>query len=161
MRHGASYLWSEGQWAALALIASSLVGHLLPDAPAFLVDALPPWLTLMLGFPLIVMVPVLLAAGARASWRARSIWTGFAVGSFVAGVTAFIVMAMYVVGLALGQPQLLRIGLGWESLRDATLIVATTTGVGAALSAAGALAGGLASLARGRSDMSLSRSPRQ
>jgi hypothetical protein len=154
-------LWQEGQWAALALIASSLVGHLLPDAPAFLIDALPPWLTLMLGFPLIVMAPVLLAAGARASWRTRSIWTGFLVGSFVAGVTAFVVMAMYVVGLALGQPQLLRIGFGWESLRDAALIVATTTSVGGVLSAVGAVAGGLARLARGRADVSLSRSPRQ
>ena len=60
-----------------------------------------------------------MAAGARASWRARSAWAGIRLGRVVSLLTTVIVLLAYVVGLALGQPQLLRIGLGWESLRDA------------------------------------------
>lgn len=157
MRYGASYFWSEGQWAALVLIASTLLGRLIPDAPAVLVSALPPSITLMLAFPLVVMVPVLVAAGARASWRARSLWAGVLVGLHVSAVTTSIVVAMYVVGLAIGQPQLLRIGLGWESLRDVGLMLGSTIGLGAALSALGAVAGALARLASRRTDVSLSR----
>ena len=149
MRHGASALWSEGQWAALTLITSSVLGHVLPDAPAKLVAALPPWLTLMLAFPLLVMVPVLIAAGARAGWRARSAWTGLLVGALVSAITAFVVIVTYVIGLALGQPQLLRIGFGWESLRDTSLMFAITAGFGIALSAVGSVAGAACRLAFG------------
>jgi hypothetical protein len=157
MRYGAGYLWSEGQWAALALLASTLLGRLIPDAPTVLVSALPSALTLMLAFPLIVMVPVLFAAGARTSWRARSAWAGLLVGLHISGVTTSIVVAMYVIGLAIGQPQLLRIGLGWESLRDVGLMLGSTIGLGTALSALGALGGALVRLARRGADVSLSR----
>jgi hypothetical protein len=62
-----------------------------------------------------------------------------------------------VIGLAIGQPQLLRIGLGWESLRDLGLMLGSTVGLGATLSALGALSGALVRLARGGADVSLSR----
>ena len=157
MRYEAGYLWSEGQWAALVLIASTLVGRLIPDTPAVVVSALPSWLTLLLAFPLVVMVPVLLAAAARTSWRARSAWAGLLAGFHVSWVTTSIVVAMYVIGLAIGQPQLLRIGLGWESLRDLSLMLGTTIVAGTVLAALGAAAGTLARLARHRADVSLSR----
>lgn len=149
--------------AALALIASSLVGNVLPDPFATLLASLPVLssLSLWVAFPLLVMVPVLLAVAARASWRDRSAWVGIRLGSVVCFLTTVIVLAAYVAGLALGQPQLLKIGLSWESLRDAALTVAVTTTVGAALSAAGAVAAVLTRLARGGPDVSLSRSPRQ
>ena len=157
MQYEAGYLWSEGQWAALVLIASTLVGRLIPDAPAVIVTALPPSLTLMLAFPLMVMVPVLMATGVRTSWRARSVSAGLLVGFHVSWFTTSIVVAMYVIGLAIGQPQLLWIGLGWASLRDVSLMLGTTIGVGTALAALGAAAGTLARLATRGGDMSLSR----
>ena len=139
------------------VIASTLVGRLIPDTPAVVVSVLPSSLTLMLAFPLVVMVPVLVAAGARTSWRARSAWAGLRAGFHVSWVTTSIVVAMYVLGIAIGQPQLLWIGLGWASLRDVSLMLGTTIGVGTALAALGAAAGTLARLATRRGDMSLSR----
>ena len=157
MQYEAGYLWSEGQWAALVLIASTLVGRLIPDTPAVVASVLPSSLTLMLAFPLVVMGPVLLAAGARTSWRARSAWAGLLAGFHVSWVTTSVVVAMYVLGIAIGQPQLLRIGFGWESLRDVGLMLGTTIGLGTALSGVGALAGALARVAIRGADVSLSR----
>ena len=135
--------WSEGQVAALALIASSLLGDALPNPLGPILTAIPviSTLALMVAFPLVVMIPVLLAAGARASWRTRSAWTGIRLGTVVSFLTTLIVLVAYVVGLALGQPQLLRIGLGWESLRDAALMLITTTVTGTVLSTVGGVAG--------------------
>ncbi len=131
--------------AALALIASSLVGNVLPNPFASLLAFLPVLssLSLWVAFPLLVMVPVLLAVAARAGWRDRSAWVGIKLGSIVCFVTTVIVLVAYVAGLALGQPQLLKIGLSWESLRDATFVLATTTVTGAALSGLGGLAGAI------------------
>ena len=137
--------WSDGQVAALALIASSLVGDLLPNPFATILASVPvlSLLALWVAFPLLVLVPVLLTVAARASWRNRSAWAGIRLGSIVCFLTAVIVMVAYVAGLALGQPQLLRIGFGWESLRDAALMIGTTTFTGALLAGLGGLAGAI------------------
>jgi hypothetical protein len=99
--------WAEGQVAALALIASGVVGDVLPNPFASILAGRPllSTLALMVAFPLIVMIPVLLAAGARASWQARSVWTGARLGLAVSSLTTVIVLVAYMVGLALGQPQ--------------------------------------------------------
>src|SRR5687767_4205562 len=135
--------WSEGQVAAIALIGSSLVGDALPNPLGPVLAGSPELstLALMVAFPLVVMIPVLLLAAGRASCRARSAWAGIKLGMFVSLLTTAIVLLAYVVGLALGQPQLLKIGLSWDSLRDAVLMVATTTATGTALSAIGGVAG--------------------
>ena len=135
--------WSEGQVAALALIASSLLGDALPNLLGPILTAIPviSTLALMVAFPLVVMIPVLLAAGARASWRAGSAWIAMKLGLLVSSSTTAIVLLAYMVGLALGQPQLLRIGLSWESLRDAALMLITTTVTGTVLATAGGVAG--------------------
>ena len=137
--------WNDGQVAALALIASSLVGNALPNPLGSWLAGIPvvSWLTLMVAFPVVVMVPVLLVIAARAGWRDRSPWTGIRLGSIVSFLTTVIVLLAFVAGLALGQPQLLKIGLGWESLRDAVYVLATTTATGAALSSLGAVAGAI------------------
>ena len=127
----------------MVLIASNLLGHLLPN-PLAPVLARVPWISsiaLLIAFPLLVMVPVLLAAGGRAGWRARSVWPGTRLGLVVSFATAAIVMGAYVLGLALGQPQLLRIGFGWESLRDLVAVVATTTAAGTVLGCIGSVTG--------------------
>jgi hypothetical protein len=131
--------------AGLALIASSLLGNLLPNPFAPLLASLPVLssLSLWVAFPLLVMVPVLLAVAARAGWRDRSAWTGIKLGSIVCVLTTVIVLLAYVAGLALGQPQLLKIGFGWESLRDVLYVLATTTATGAALSSLGGVAGAI------------------
>lgn len=135
--------WSEGQVAALALIGSTLIGDVLPNPLSPVLAGIPELsnLSLMVAFPLVVMIPVLLMAAGRASWRARSAWAGIKLGVFVSLLTTVIVLLAYVVGLALGQPQLLRIGLSWDSLRDAVLVLATTTVTGTVLSAIGGAAG--------------------
>lgn len=120
--------------AALALIGSSLVGQVLPNPFAFVAGVpLLSSLSLWVAFPLIVMIPVLLTVGARAGWRTRSALTGLTLGLVVSLLTTVIVLVAYVVGLALGQPQLLKIGLSWESLRDAAFVLASTTATGTAL----------------------------
>ena len=131
--------------AALVLIASSLMGNVLPNPFATLLASLPvlPSLSLWVAFPLLVMVPVLLTVSARAGWRDRSPWIGIRLGSIVSFVTTVIVLLAYVAGLALGQPQLLKIGLSWESLRDALLVLVTTTVTGTALSVLGGVTGAL------------------
>lgn len=151
--------WNDGQVAALVLLASSLLGNVLPNPFATLPASLPVLsaLSLWVAFPLFVMVPVVVAVAARASGRDRSAWVGIKLGSVVCFLTTVIVLVAYVAGLALGQPQLLKIGLSWDSLRDAALIVAVTTAVGAALSTAGAVAAALTRLARGGPDVPLSR----
>ena len=131
--------------AALALIASSLVGNALPNPFGSWVAEIPvlSWLALMVAFPVVVMVPVLLVITARAGWRDGSPWIGIRLGSIVSFLTTLVVLVAYVIGLALGQPQLLRIGLGWESLRDVALVLAATTVSGAALSGLGGVAGAI------------------
>ena len=137
--------WNDGQVAALALIASSLVGDALPNPFGSWLAEIPvvSSLTLLLAFPVVVMVPVLLVIGARAGWRDRSPWIGIRLGSIVSFLTTVIVLVAYVAGLALGQPQLLKIGLSWDSFRDALLVLATTTVTGTALSVLGGVAGAL------------------
>ena len=137
--------WDDGQVAALALIASSLVGDALPNLLGPWLAEIPvvSWLALMLAFPVVVMVPVILVIAARAGWRNRSPWMGIRLGSIVSFLTTGIVLVAYVAGLALGQPQLLRIGLSWESLRDMGYVLATTTAIGAALSSLGGVAGAI------------------
>ena len=132
----ASPSWNDGQVAALALIGSSLVGNVLPNPFASLLTGFPllSSLSLWLAFPLVVMLPILLAIGARAGWRTRSAITGLTLGLVVSLLTTLVVLVAYVIGLALGQPQLLKIGFGWESLRDAAFVLATTTVTGTALS---------------------------
>ena len=137
--------WSDGQVAALALIASSLVGDVLPNLFGPYLAEIPALssLALMVAFPVVVMVPVILVIAARAGWRDRSPWIGIRLGSIVSFLTTVIVLVAYVAGLALGQPQLLRIGLSWESLRDMGYMLATTTALGAALSSLGGVAGAI------------------
>ena len=135
--------WNDGQIAALVLIGSGLVSDVLPNPFARTLASVPmvSSIALMVAFPLVVMIPVLLAVGARTSWRARSAWAGTRLGLLVSLLTTVIVLVAYVVGLALGQPQLLKIGLSWESLRDEALVLITTTVTGTVLSSVGGVAG--------------------
>lgn len=97
--------------------------------------------------PLAVLVPPsvgLLGAGAWASWRASSFWAGAAVGFFASLVVTKVLLGGFLVGLLLWQPQLLKIGMSWESLRDLTLILVSTTSAGTAIATLGGLAGTLA-----------------
>ncbi len=83
----------------------------------------------------------LLAAGAALGWRGRTGWAG-AVAGFVASalVTAGVQVA-YVVGLAIGQPQLFKIGLTWATLRDLLHLWTAATLAGTLLAGVGGLAG--------------------
>jgi hypothetical protein len=129
--------------AALALVASTLFGHWLPN-PLGAVLARVPLLSslgLLVAFPLIVMVPVLVGASAHAGWRTASVGAGVKLGLVVTFLTTALMLAVLVIGLALGQPQLLWIGLSWQSLRDLTLTLATTTALGTLLGVIGGAAG--------------------
>src|SRR5688500_12168377 len=97
--------WNDGQVAALALIASSLIGNALPNPFAPLLAEFPllSSLSLWVPFPLVVMIPILLAVGARAGWRTRSAITGLTLGLVVSLLTTLVVLVAYVIGLALGQ----------------------------------------------------------
>ena len=121
--------WSEGQVAALALIGSP-VGDALPNPFASVLAESPALNTGPDGsVSAVVMIPVLLCSRARAAGALVRPGPG-STGLLVSFLTTVIVLLAYVVGLALGQPQLLKIGLSWESLRDAGLMLATTTATG-------------------------------
>jgi hypothetical protein len=87
------------------------------------------------------------ALGVRAGWRG-GVWT--------AGITGFLgscagtaaILALTIVSLAIVQPQLMKIGMSWESLRDAASVLRNASLIATAASLAGGLAGAIA--ARGR-----------
>jgi hypothetical protein len=98
-------------------------------------------------FVWLVTVPpaaVLLWTGAQASWSTRRLWAGTAVGFLASFVVTTLLLTGFVLSLAVSQPQLLRFGASWESLRDLTLILVTATSAGTAVATLGGLAGTLA-----------------
>lgn len=103
--------------------------------------------SLWVRFVWLVVVPpaaVLLWAGAQASWSTNRLWAGTAVGFLASFLVTKLLLAGFVVSLAVWQPQLLRFGASWESLRDLTLILVSTTSAGTAIATLGGLAGTLA-----------------
>jgi len=87
-------------------------------------------------------VCALAALGVRAGWRSgipAAVITGFLASCF--GSAA--ILALTVVSLTIAQPQLMKIGMSWESLRDVTSILRTASLTGTVASLAGGLAGTL------------------
>lgn len=98
-------------------------------------------------FVWLVTIPpaaVLFWAGAQASWSTKRFWAGTATGFVASFLVTTLLLAGFVLSLAVSQPQLLRFGASWESLRDLTLILVWTTSAGTAIATVGGLAGALA-----------------
>jgi hypothetical protein len=89
-------------------------------------------------------VLVLLWAGGWASWRASRLWAGTAVGFVASLLVTKVLLTAMVLPLVVWQPQLAKIGMSWESLRDLTLILVSTTAAGTAIATLGGLAATLA-----------------
>jgi hypothetical protein len=137
----AVWIWTESRLACLVVVLSFLVGDgIRPDLPdrgatvrAWLIATGP---ACLIG-----------ALGARAGWRLgpwAAIVTGFVASCL--GTTA--VLALTTGSLALLQPQLMKIGMSWESLRDIASILRDATMAGTVISAAGGLIGAFAFHAR-------------
>jgi len=98
--------------------------------------------------PLLLMVVppalVLLWAGAWASWRASRFWAGAAVGFIASLLVTKVLLAALVLPFVIWQPQLAWVAMSWESLRDLTLILVSTTSAGTAVATLGGLAGTVA-----------------
>ncbi len=142
----AGYLWRDARVLGLVLLGAWVVSGFLPRIPVVLgADVFTRggfWL--MLATALTPPTLVMLAAGARASWRAQSAWTGLVMGFFVSLCFAVMMLIAYVIGVALSQPQLLRFAFTPESLRAVALMLAMTTGTGTAVAALGGFAGAAA-----------------
>jgi hypothetical protein len=143
----AGYLWRDSRVLGLVLLGAWVVSWFLPRIPAALLgDAVftRGGFAVMLATALTPPTLVLAGAGARASWRAQSAWTGLVMGFFVSVCFAVMLLVAYVVGVGLAQPQLLRFALTPESLRAVALMLVSTTGTGTAVAALGGFAGAAA-----------------
>lgn len=141
------FTWRSSRGVAALLLLMSFSGPLVFNliAPAFFDPS--GWDGMFWLVRLAILVPpavVLFGAGAWASWRASQFWAGAAVGFFVSLVVTKVLLGGFLIGLLLWQPQLVKIGMSWESLRDLTLILVSTTAAGTAIATLGGLAGTLA-----------------
>lgn len=139
------FAWRSSRGVAALLLLMSFSGPRVFDliAPA-VVDPKSSWEGMFWLARLAMLVPpavVLLGAGAWASWRASRFWAGTAVGFFATLVVTKVLLGGFLVGILIWQPQLAKIGMTWESLRDLTLILVSTTAAGTAVATVGGLAG--------------------
>ncbi len=133
----AEWAWTESRLAGLVVVLSFLLGDgLYADLPESGATARA-WLNAT------APVCALAALGVRAGWRSgvrAAVITGFLASCL--GTAAILVLTT--VSLAIARPQLMKIGMSWESLRDATSILRTASLTGTVASLAGGLAGALA-----------------
>jgi hypothetical protein len=137
----ADWAWTESRVACLVVVLAFIVGDgIFTDLPQ-------QGATLRAWLKATVPMIALVLLGARVGWRSgtwAAIVTGF-VASFL-GTLAF--LALTTASLAILQPQLMKIGLSWESLRDLASILRNATVFGTVVSAIGGLLGDLAVRAR-------------
>jgi hypothetical protein len=137
----AEWAWTQSRPAGLVVVLAFVVGDgIYTDLPER--DA-----TLRAWLKATGPVAALVLLGARVGWRSGT-WAAVVTG-FVAsclGTAAF--LALTTVSLAILQPQLMKIGMSWESLRDLASILRNATVVGTVVSAVGGLLGDLAVRAR-------------
>ena len=80
------------------------------------------------------------ALAVRAGWRSGA-WAAVITGFLASSLGTAAMLALTTVTLAYALPQLMKIGLSWESLRDLTSILLSATLAGTAVSAVGGLLG--------------------
>lgn len=142
----AEWAWTESRLACLVVVLSFLVGDgLFADLPERGAGARA-WLNATA--PLCAIG----ALGVRTGWRSGT-WAAVITGFVASALGTAAILALTAASLAIVQPQLMKIALSWESLRDLTSILRNACLVGTAASAAGGFAGAAASL-RGRTTSS-------
>ncbi len=136
------FAWRSSRLAIALLLLSPFVSQVLGRTTRIDGIAFSGWLTFA-PFWLALVPPagVMLWAGAHASWRANRFWAGTAVGFVASLLFTKVLLGGFLVGLLIWQPQLVKIGMSWESLRDLTLILVSTTSAGTAIATLGGLAG--------------------
>lgn len=137
----AGWAWTESRAACLVVALSFLVGDglylELPDAGA----------TMRTWLRATVPAATLAALGVRAGWRSgagAAVVTGF-LASFL-GTAAMLVLTT--VTLAFVLPQLMKIGMSWDSLRDLASVLRSATIAGTTASALGGFLGAMAARRR-------------
>ena len=130
----AEWAWTESRLACLVVVLSFLFGDgLYAELPESGATARA-WLNAT------APVCALGALGVRAGWRSgvrAAVITGFLASCL--GTAAILVLTT--VALAIAQPQLMKIGMSWESLRDVASILRTSTLAGTMASVVGGLVG--------------------
>jgi hypothetical protein len=130
----AEWAWTESRLACLIVVLSFLFGDgLYPGLPDSGATARA-WLNAT------VPVCALVALGVRAGWRSgirAAVITGFLASCL--GTAAILMLT--VVSLAIARPQLMKIGMSWESMRDVASILRTSTLAGTMASVVGGLVG--------------------
>jgi hypothetical protein len=134
LAHIGEWAWNESRGAGFVVVLSYLVADGisfdLPDRGA----TVRAWLDATLPAGLLG------ALGVRAGWRTgagAAIITGFLASSI--GTAVF--LALTTAALSYALPQLMKIGMSWESLRDLTSILLTATLTGTGVSAVGGFVG--------------------
>ena len=130
----AEWAWTECRPACLVVVLSFLIGDgVFSGSPG-------PGATVRAWLKAAMPLFVLGALGVRTGWRSgagAAAITGFLASSI--GTAA--ILALTAVSLAIVQPQLMKIGMSWESLRALTSILRDASLAGTAASLAGGLAG--------------------
>ena len=133
--------WTESRVAGLVVVLSFVVGDgIRPDLPEHGATARA-WLNAT------APACVLAALGVRAGWRGGA-WTAIVTGFLASCFGTAAMLTLTTLSVAILRPQLMKIGLSWESLRDLASILRGATLAGTAVSAAGGLIGALALRAR-------------
>jgi len=133
----AEWAWTESRLACLIVVLSFVFGDglyaELPESGA----------TARAWLHATAPVGALGALGVRAGWRSgvrAAVITGF----LASCVGTAAILALTTVSLAIAQPQLMKIGMSWESVRDLASILRNASLTGTVASLAGGLAGALA-----------------
>jgi hypothetical protein len=128
------WAWSESRPAGLVVVLSYLFANGLsfdlPDRGA----TLRAWLNAT------VPLCALAALGGRAGWRTGA-WAAVITGVLASSIGTAVLLALTTVTLAYALPQLMKIGMSWESLRDLSSILLTATLTGTGVSAVGGFVG--------------------
>jgi hypothetical protein len=144
VEHACQYGWQTIRWAALIVLWSFLVGGGLDVRWPTGDEGWGTWLRVTWPAWALCM------AGARTGWLTRSAWAGLLSGLSASFLVTLAVQVVYVASLAIGQPQLFRLGLSWASAHDLWTILATNTLTGTAVSTVGGLVGAGARAVRAR-----------
>jgi hypothetical protein len=130
----AEWAWNESRAAGLVVVVSYVLGDgLYPGLPDTGATARA-WLKAT------APACVLGALAVRAGWRSGA-WAAVITGFLASSLGTAAMLALTTVTLAYALPQLMKIGLSWESLRDLTSILLSATLAGTAVSAVGGLLG--------------------